>query len=364
MIGSGTWKITVWTFLGGALALAVPHLLKSQSLRLYVTNSQGDDITVIDLNSLKAIGDIKVGEHVHGVAVEADGRRLFITNESDKTLKIIDTTTDKIIASIKLTGRPNQCAVTPDGRFVGVPIRDGNSVDIVDVTEKRVIKTLPVKVPHNCFNAGSNRYIFVSSMGADEINVIDLGKMQYAAKIPVGGVPRPFVVTKDGRRMYVALSNLHGFVIVDIPGKKVIQKVEMPAEHPHPHPRPFEPIDTLTHGLGLTPDEKELWVTSLLDDCIYIYDVAAKEIVGRVATGDGPNWVAFSPDGKYCCVTNADSDDCSIFDVKARREVARLKVGRVPKRLVVANVPVASPEPASQEGDGDKERRRHIPSSP
>ena len=333
--------------LGTALALGVPDSIKGQGMRLYVTNSQADDITVIDLHSLKAVGDIKVGEHVHGIAVEADGRRLFATVESDRTLKIIDTATDRAIASIKLTGRPNQCAVTPDGRFVGVPIRDGNSVDIVDVTQKQVVKTLPVKVPHNCFNAESNRYIFVSSMGADEINMIDLARMQYAARIPVGGVPRPFVVAKDGRRMYVALSNLHGFVMVDIPENKVIGKVEMPAEHPHPHPRPFEPIDTLTHGLGLTPDEKELWVTSLLDDCMYIYDVEAKKIVGRVATGDGPNWVTFSPDGKYCCVSNADSDDCSILDVKARREVARLKVGRVPKRLIVANVPAANAEQAS-----------------
>ena len=347
MIRSVVWSITVWAFLGSALALGSPDLLKSQSMRLYVTNSQGDDITVIDLSSLKAIDDIKVGAHVHGVAVQADGRRLFATIESDNTLKVVDTATDHVISTLKLTGRPNQCAVTPDGRFVGVPIRDGNSVDIVDVTKHRVVKTLPVKVPHNCFNAGSNRYMFVTSMGEDKVNMVDLETMKYVAEVPLGGVPRPLAVSKDGKTLYVALSNLHGFVIADVSTKKVIQRVEMPAEHPHPRPRKFEPIDTLTHGLGLTPDEKELWVTSLLDDCMYVYDLGTKQIVGRVATGDGPNWVTFSPDGKYCCVSNSEGGDCSIIDVKARREVARLKAGKVPKRLVAASVPAAQVSQAS-----------------
>jgi YVTN family beta-propeller protein len=330
-----------WILVGCALAASSPDSLRAQSTRLYVGNSIADDITVIDLNSLKVIGDIKVGPHVHGVTVQPDGKRLFTTSESDKTLRIFDTSSNKLISEIKLTGRPNQCAVTPDGKYVAVPIRDGDSVDIVDVAQQKVVKVLPLKMPHNAFDAGSNQYIFASSMASHVINMIDLKTMEYAASIPVGGEPRPYVVAADGRTMYVALSDLHGFVIVDIPEKKVVRRVEMPAEHPHPHERPYEPIDTLTHGLALSPDESELWVTSLLDDCLYVYDVKSRKIVGRVPTGSGPNWVTFSPDGKYVCVSNADSDDVSIIDVKARREAARLKVGRVPKRLVAASVPAA-----------------------
>jgi YVTN family beta-propeller protein len=94
--------------------------------------------------------------------------------------------------------------------------------------------------------------------------------------------------------------------------------------------------------LALTPDGSELWVSSLLDDSMYIYDVKAKKITGQVSTGEGPNWIVFSPDGKYACISNTDTDDVSIIDVKARREVTRVKVGKVPKRLAVANAPVAT----------------------
>jgi YVTN family beta-propeller protein len=330
------------------LAWGTLHTVAAQSTRLYVTNSGGDDVTVVDMGTLKVVDDIKVGDHVHGVALQADGRRLFVTVESDNTLRVIDTTTDKMIATIKLTGnRPNQCAVTPDGKYVAVPLRQGDGVDIIDVAQEKVVKTLPVKTPHNAYNAGSNHYMFVSSMASAEINIIDLEKMEYAAHIPVLGVPRPYVIAADGNTLYTALSNLHGFAVANIAEKKALEKISIPGEHLVLHPVPYETFDTFTHGLALSPDQSEVWLTSMLDDCIYVYDLKSKKVVARMNTGEGPNWVAFTPDGKYFCVSNTGTDDVSIFDVKARREAARIKVGKLPKRIVVGSVPVASATRAS-----------------
>src|SRR3984893_8842043 len=313
-----------------------------QSFILYVGNSRGDDISIIDMASLKVTGELKAGERVHGVCLQADGKRLFATVETDQTLMIIDTVSQQIIGTVKVSGRPNQCAATPDGKYVVVPIRDGNSVDIVDVKQEKIVKNLPIKEPHNALNTGSNRYIYVSSMAGHEIGLIDLEKMDYAAHIPAGGRPRPYVVSSDGNTMYVAVADLHGFVIVDIPGKKVMERVQIPAQHATLRKLQYETPDTLTHGLALTPDGSELWVSSLLDDSMYIYDVKAKKITGRVSNGIGPNWIVFTPDGKYACISNTDTDDVSVIDVKGRREVTRVKVGKVPKRLAVAVVSTAA----------------------
>src|SRR6202047_5503390 len=333
------------------LALSLPCFSASGDLLLYVGNSMGDDVSVVDLASLKLTADMAVGHHVHCIALTPDGRRLFTTSELDHTLIISDTATNKVIGTVKLPGKPNQCAVTPDGHYVTVPIRDGDSVAIVDVNQQKIVKLLPIKEPHNSVNMGSNRYMFVSSMGSHEIDVIDFKTMDYSAHIPVGGRPRPFVISKDGRTMYVAVSDLHGFNIVDIPEKKVTQRVEIPSEHPAPpRPREFETPDTTTHGLALNADESEIWVTSLLDDCIYIYDLKAKRVSARLNTGDGPNWVVFSPGGKFACVSNTDSDDVSIFSVKERRELARVKVGRGPKRIAMLSLPAAPTFPTGAGG--------------
>src|ERR1700756_4883529 len=323
----------------GALLISVlawgADTSKVPGYKLYVGNSRGDDISVIDMASLTVTGDIKAGERVHGVCVQADGKRLFATVETDHTLRIIDTATEQTTGTVHLMGRPNQCAATPDGKYVAVPIRDGDRVDVIDVSQQKIVKTLPIKEPHNALNAGSKRYIYVSSMGSHEIDLIDLEKMDFAAHIPAGGRPRPYTVSSDGKTMYVAVADLHGFVIVDIPRQKVTEKVEIPAEHVTLKKLQYETQDTLTHGLALTPDGKELWVSSLKDDAMYIYDVKAKKITGRVNTGEGANWIVFTPDGKYACISNAETDDVSILDAKTRREVTRVKVGKVPKRLAI-----------------------------
>ncbi|MCI0464029.1 MAG: beta-propeller fold lactonase family protein [Gemmataceae bacterium] len=306
------------------------------TVKLYVANSTGDDIHVIDLRTLKVTGRIQTAAHPHGAAISGDGRFFFTTIESDHTLLVFDTATDKLLKTVKLSGLPNQCASTPDGKFVGVPIRGGDSLDIVDVTQGKVVKNLPVKVPHNCYNHGSNDLMFVTSMGEDKVKLVDLKGLRYVAEIRVGGVPRPLAVTRDGKTLYCALSDLHGFVIADIPGRKVVRKVELPPLPPGaklPVPR------TPTHGLELTPDGKELWVTSCALDTIHVFDTGRGEWVGKVGVGKGPNWVTFSPDGRYCCVSNVLSNDVSIIDRAKREEVARIKVGKMPKRLVTVNVP-------------------------
>lgn len=316
-------------FLGAAVCL--PTLGASSSGRLYVTNSLGDDITVIDFQSFKVVANIKVGAEVHGVCAPANGRLLFTTVESERNLKVIDTETDKILSVIPLTGLPNQCASTPDGHYVGVPIRDGNSVDIVDMTQQKVVKVLPVKVPHNCYNSGSNDDLYVSSMDGHEIDRIDLKNMRYSERIPVGGIPRPYAVSHDESTLYVALSDFHGFAVASIPQCKIVSRVDLPPAPPsqcalEPH--------TPTHGVELSPNGSQLWVTSLADARVYVYDAKTNKLLGQVLTGECPNWITFSRDGRYCAVSNSGSDDCSIIDVEARKEVARVKVGKAPKRLL------------------------------
>jgi YVTN family beta-propeller protein len=331
----------------GILLCTIPSSAENK-LWLYVGSSRGDSATIVDMNSFKVVGEIKAGERVHGVCVEPNGQRLFLTVETDHTLRIVDTASQSTIGVVKLSGKPNECAVTPSGKFVAVPIRDGDVVDIVEVPEQKVVKSLPIKEPHNAVNTESDRYMYVSSMGSGEIDIIDLEKMAFAAHIPVGGRPRPYVISRDGQTMYVALANLHGFTIVDVPRRKVLERVEIPAQHPTLRTLKFETQDTLTHGLALTPDGRELWVSSLLDDCVYIYDVKTKRIVGSVPTGEGPNWIVITPDGKYVCISNTDTDDVSIIDARRRREVTRVKVTKVPKRLALAPAPVPRQRPAER----------------
>jgi YVTN family beta-propeller protein len=306
---------------------------------LYVANSQGDDVTVIDLPTQKVIATIKVGPIVHGVCAQQDGRRAFATVESEHTLKVIDTKTNAVIDSIALPGQPNECAATNDGRYVVVPLlAPANSAVVVDIDQKKIIKTFEVRHPHNCFTpeGGSNTIVYCEARDNFYISRIDLAKMEITNNVKVSGDPRPFIVTPDEKTLYTALSGLHGVAVIDTVHQTMSQ-IALP-------PMPWmackvEPPNTPVHGIALTKDGRKLWITSVADAGLYVYDLATKKLSKKITVGECPNWISMSADGHYAGVSNADSDDASILDVKSQKEIARVKVGQAPKRLLVIEVP-------------------------
>ncbi|MFO1247881.1 MAG: hypothetical protein U1E93_06620 [Alphaproteobacteria bacterium] len=306
---------------------------------LYVANSQGDDITIIDLPTQKIIKTLIVGPIVHGVCAQEDGRRAFATIESEHSLKVIDTKTNTVTDTIALGGQPNECAATSDGHYVVVPLlAPANSAVIVDVAQKKIVKTLPIRHPHNCFTpeGGSNTVVYCEERDAYRINRIDMKTMEYTNMVRVAGDPRPFIVTADEKTLYTALSGLHGMAIIDIPGKTMSQVVLPPM--PWMNCR-VEPPNTPVHGITMTPDGRKIWITSVSDAGVYVYDIASGKLGKKLTVGECPNWISMSKDGKYAGVSNADTDDTSIMDVKAEKEIARIKVGKAPKRVLVIDVP-------------------------
>jgi YVTN family beta-propeller protein len=323
-----------------ALLLAAPILASAQARTLlYVGNSLGDDVTVIDPAAQKVVATVKVGKLVHGVCAPADGARAYVTVESTHEVKVVDTRTNAVVDTIALPGQPNECAVTSNGRYLAVPLlAPANAIVIYDLTTKTLVKTLPIRKPHNCFvpEGGSNSVIWCEERDAFRINRIDLAKMDYTEQVNVGGDPRPFIVMPDEKTIYTALSGLHGAATVDL-ARKSETEVALPAM-PLMACR-VEPPNTPTHGIALTTDHKKLWITSVSGGGIYIYDLATKTLSPKMPTGPCPNWISMSSDGKYAGVSNADSDDASILDAHTGKELARIKTGLAPKRVLMIDVP-------------------------
>jgi YVTN family beta-propeller protein len=96
-----------------------------------------------------------------------------------------------------------------------------------------------------------------------------------------------------------------------------------------------------THGLELTPDNRELWVTSFIGNGLMVFDVTGSrpQYETTVPVGDAPNWLTFSPDGRFAYSANAGANSISIVDTTARKMLAEIKVGSVPKRLLEVWVP-------------------------
>ena len=132
------------------------------------------------------------------------------------------------------------------------------------------------------------------------------------------------------------LSNVHGFAVVDFATHKEVSRVNLPAA---PEGKKPDIDATPSHGIGVSPDGKTLWVDSSLNNKVYCYSLPDIKLLGEVVVGRTPDWLTFTPDSRKVYVSNAGANSVSSIDVKSMKELTRIKVGQVPKRNITAVLP-------------------------
>src|SRR5262245_44176404 len=129
-----------------ALTFGWPSLAADQTIarKLYVANTSGDTLSVIDLDRQAVVGEVRIGKHPHGLALWPDQRRSYCSVESERAVKFLETRTDQIVATVPTTGVPDQLAATSDGHWVYVAINDQGTADVIDVLQPKRVKTLEI----------------------------------------------------------------------------------------------------------------------------------------------------------------------------------------------------------------------------
>ncbi|MDQ1473733.1 MAG: hypothetical protein QOJ99_5213 [Bryobacterales bacterium] len=314
-------------------------ILTAGHVQIYVTNSDDSKISVIDPATDTVVREIPVSANPHGIVPSPDGKRFYISSESKDLLDVLDRQTGQVTKSIPIGLRPNNVAITEDGKRVYVCIRGKSSVDIIDTGTLTKIKSVEVgKGPHNVYRTPDGKSIIATSMEGEKLTVIDVKTEEPSFTIEPGGVPRPMIIDanpdKSIQRLFVQLSNLHGFEVIDWASRKVTAKVMLPAAPPEA--RPLIPA-TFSHGMAISPDRKTLWVDDMLNNTVNVFSMSDLKPVATIPVGRGPDWMVFTPDGKRCYVSNAGANTVSSIDATTFRELKQIPVGKVPKRIIAAD---------------------------
>src|SRR5262249_23736211 len=289
-------------------------------------------------------------EASHGVNFSPDGKRVYISNEADDTLDVVDQKSGKIIKKIHLSGRPNNIAVTKNGDRVVVALTEPFGLDIIDTATLTKKKMIPMNGRmHNTYVTPDGKYAVSGSVRHKFLNVVDLATEQTAWEIPFDGGGRPitFDVSSDGSRgrLYVELSNLDGFAVVDFAEKKEIARIKFPDD-----PKGYGVVEgrmaagVPSHGIGVAPDGKTLWVNSHRANAVFVYSLPEIEFLGHASlpelrlpgrdpVGAIPDWLTFTPDSKTVYVGNSTMNSVVAIDMRTRKVIAQIPVGQVPKRM-------------------------------
>src|SRR6185369_8408003 len=121
-----------------------------------------------------------------------------------------------------------------DGRYIfaGIAVAPG-AVDVIDTAIPKNVKSIAVKgAVHNTYVTPDGKFMIAGSVGGSMLTVVDVQKLEIAWELPTSAGVRPMAFEKaaDGstNRMFLQLSNLHGFTVVDFKQHKEVARVTLP----------------------------------------------------------------------------------------------------------------------------------------
>jgi YVTN family beta-propeller protein len=343
------------------LLAALPGPISSQVRIIQTHAGKGNNVQIIDPATNTVVGEIKDIRANRGAAAAADGATLYFSSEADRTLDVVDVKTLSVTKKIPLNGRPNNIFASKDGRRVYVGINSApGAVDVIDAVRLERIKSIPTHGGiHNVYLTPDNKHIIAGSISGRKLIVIDAATDQTLWTVFEEGVrPIAFETNPDGstKRLFVELSNLHGFAVVDFQQRKEVARITLPdiaAEKRDPGPFNAAPA----HGIGVAPDGKTLWVCSRPNAAVYAYSLPDLKLIGGVEVGKRPDWLTFTPDSKRVYVASEGSHTVSAIDIASGKEIARIPVGESPKRNITAVLRGRTPETDCRGGKSGDHRK-------
>jgi DNA-binding beta-propeller fold protein YncE len=266
-------------------------------------------------------------EQVAGVTASPVTQMIYVATRG--RLGAWDLTTEKKVWENAYDG---QCCerpqISPDGSFlyVGSDLKDFWYV-VNPKTGELITKVQSPLSPnaHNLNLSLDGKLAFMSPNGK-VMGIADTTAHKLLKTIAFPDNIRVFVVNHDASLIYSNTNNLLGFVIADVKSGQIIQKVEVQgfgwSEKWNITPRPRIPHGCPSHGIALTPDEKELWLADGINNYIHIFDntrMPPKQMES-IKTTAGPYWITVGMDGKLAYVSSGD-----IIDMKTRKIIGQMK---------------------------------------
>jgi DNA-binding beta-propeller fold protein YncE len=266
---------------------------------------------------LAGLDDKGKPRNVKGVAANAQTGRLYVS--TTHTLTSLDLMTEKIVWEKPYDGGCDRLALAPNGKVIYLPSLEQGHWHVVDALSGEIIKRIETRAgAHNTICSLDGQHAFLAGLKSPILRVLDTRDQTISREVgPFSNFVRPFTVNGSGTLCFVNVNELLGFEVGDVRTGKMLHTVAVKGFEKGPTKRHGCP----SHGVGLTPDEKELWLTDAHNRRVHIFDATSMppRQVASIELRDEPGWVTFSLDGRYAYPSTGD-----IVEVGTRKIVGEL----------------------------------------
>ena len=256
--------------------------------------------------------------NVKGICASASTQRIYITTL--QTLMCLDLQTEKMLWERSYEEGCDRMAISPDGKLIYMPSLEQAHWYVIDAMTGDVIQKIVTNSgSHNTVYGLDGRNVYLAGLKSPLLSVADPRTHTVIRTVgPFSHSIRPFTVNGPQTLCFVNINELLGFEVGDLRTGQKLYRVEVQGFQRGPVKRHGCP----SHGIGLTPDEREIWVTDAANRRMHIFDatVMPPQQVASIEVREQPGWVTFSLDGVYTYPSTGD-----VIETKTRRIVAGLK---------------------------------------
>lgn len=256
--------------------------------------------------------------NVKGICASVPLKRIFIS--TPKTMMAVDLLSEKVLWEKEYEGGCDRMAISPDGKTIYVPSFESDHWNVVDGSTGEVIAKIVTKSgAHNTVYGSDGKEVYLAGLKSPYLFVADTESHSTSRKVgPFASAIRPFTVNAAQTLCFVNINGLLGFEVGDLKSGEKLHRVQVEGFKPGPPKRHGCP----SHGIGLTPDEKELWVTDAFNSRMHVFDnteMPPKQIAS-IELRDQPGWITFTMAGDF-----AYPSTCDVIAPKTRKIVTILK---------------------------------------
>ena len=214
----------------------------------------------------------------------------------------------------------DRMAISPDGAVIYLPSLEKDHWKVIDaIRGEEIARVTPKSGAHNTVYGRDGKHVYLAGLRSPLLTVAETNGHTAARTVgPFSASIRPFTVNGKQTLCYVNVNQLLGFEIGDLKTGKMIYRVEVQGFKKGPVKRHGCP----SHGIGLTPDEKEIWVTDGANSHLHVFDATLMppKQVASIKLRDQPGWVTFGIDGTYAYASTGE-----VIDVGSRKVIAQLR---------------------------------------
>ena len=256
-------------------------------------------------------------------------RRAFVSNSDGDSVSIIDRDTYQVLKTLAVGDYPHHMIVSLDGRYLYLGNTHSNTVSAIDLGTETIVKTLPLLDPYNFFYTPDRKLLVTTAtrLGRVGVYAVDDWTQLGAAKgwtrlaeIPTGKDPNHFAFSPDGHFMYVSNEYSHQLSVIDLQERKLVRQVETGRR----------PVD-----MALTLGGKTLFVAIYGEGRVTAYDTESFKELEQIPTGAGAHGMAMSVDGKRLFVSNRDASTVSVIDAASRKVTQTFSIPNGPDMMEV-----------------------------